>query len=90
MKTFGTDNIEWPGGFGPGSEKTFHVIVATKGAAWSHLCRALPADYVDIVGADEKPTTEALVWKHDRAKINCEGCLAVLDGAVVAKVPVAP
>lgn len=87
MKVFGLGNIEWRDADG-----ATHVIVATRRAAWSYLCRALPKDYVDwgrgTKPVVERPSTEAVVWKHDRAKIKCEGCLAVLDGAVVEKVPV--
>lgn len=93
MKTFGDNEIEWRDDW---PENRTHVIVATKGAAWSFLCHALPSEYVTwnhsaeppgVVLVEEK-TTEAVVWKHDRAKIDCAGCLAVLDGAVVERVPV--
>jgi hypothetical protein len=69
-----------------------HVIVATRRAAWEYLCRALPENYVnwdnDAKPVVERPSAEAVVWRHDRAKIKCEGCLAVLDGAVVQRVPI--
>lgn len=85
MKTFGTTEILWRG-----TDDKDHVIVATKGSAWEYLCRAMPADYVtwdnNTNPPVEKPTTEALVWKHDRAKVTCDGCVAVLGGAVVTKV----
>jgi hypothetical protein len=87
VKTFGLEDMEWRDADG-----TTHVLVATRQSAWDYLCHALPEDYVDWDN-DAKPpverkTAEAVVWRHDRAKIKCEGCLAVLDGAVVQKVPV--
>lgn len=69
-----------------------HVIVATKTSAWDFLCRADSNNYVVWNNAGnhpvEEPTAEPVVWKHDRAKIKCADCLAVLDGAVVTKTKV--
>lgn len=87
MKTFGKGNIEWRDTGG-----TTHVIVATKGSAWLFLCHALPEDYVTWDSAIEPPavvaeesTAEPVVWAHDRTKITCSCCLAVLDGEVVVR-----
>lgn len=90
MKIFGKGNIEWRDTNG-----TTHVIVATKGASWEFLCRALSKDYVSwdstlsppAVVAEES-NLEPVVWTHDRTKVTCSGCLAVLDGAVVERVTV--
>lgn len=89
MKTFGKENIEWRDANG-----TTHVIVATKGS-WEFLCRALSKDYVSwdstlspLAVVTENPSVEPVVWMHDRTKITCSGCLAVLDGAVVERVTV--
>lgn len=88
MKTFGENCIEWEGPcVSSPTGRANHVIVATRGSAWEGLCHATPDKYVDIVGAAEVPSAEAVVWKHDRSKIDCPGCLAVLDGAVVVKTP---
>jgi hypothetical protein len=88
VKTFGKGNIEWRD-----TDGVTHVIVATKGAAWEFLCRALPANYVTWDSTlsppavvVEEPTAEPIAWVHDRAKITCPGCLAALDGAVVERV----
>ncbi len=88
MITFGVSDIEWRDASG-----VSHVIVATKGASWQHLCHALPADYVtwDFGAAppvNERSTGDLVVWRHDRKKVDCHGCLAVLDGAVVIRVPI--
>lgn len=88
MREFGTPNIEWRDADGVN-----HVLVATKNSNWDYLCRATPDKYVTWNNSDnppvEEPTAEPLAWKHDRAKVTCEGCVAVLDGAVVTKVKVA-
>lgn len=85
MKMFGVDNIEWRDAQGE-----THVLVAVKRGGWEHLCRATPDNYVDgdFSHGEEKSSVEAVVWRHDQVKITCNGCLAVLDGAVVTKVPV--
>ena len=83
MKTFGETEIEWRGG---GADT--HVIVAVSGSGWEHLCRAHPEKYVEIVGSGEKPSTEPVVWKHDRNNITCQDCLAMLDGATITFVKV--
>lgn len=64
-----------------------HVGVATQHGGWRFLCRTLPSEY-ETVEENPKPTAAPWVWRHDRAKVTCEGCLAVLDGEVVTKVPV--
>jgi hypothetical protein len=88
VKTFGTEEMLWRG-----NDDKEHVIVATKGSAWEFICRATPDQYVTWNNADNPPaeesTTEPLVWKHDRAKVTCEDCVAVLDGAVVTRTKVA-
>lgn len=89
MKTFGTENMEWRDAAG-----VTHVVVATKLAAWDFFCRADPKKYVTWDNAANPPvevsTTEPLVWKHDRAKVTCEGCLAMLDGATITFTKVLP
>lgn len=81
MKTFGETDIEWRDELSSGN---LHVIVATRGAAWSFLCRALSSEY-ETVELRPQPTSEAWVWKHDRSKIDCPSCLEVLDGATVTR-----
>jgi len=73
MKTFGTDEITWRD-----TKGKEHAIVATKGSAWSFLCHLdqREAETVELV---PQPTTEPVVWKHDRAKVTCEDCVAMLD-----------
>lgn len=87
MKTFGTDNLEWRDADG-----VTHVIVATKLASWEYLCRADPKKYVtwdnNTKPPVEEPTADPVVWKHDPAKINCVGCLEMLDGATLTFVPI--
>lgn len=78
MKTFGSTEIEWRG-----TGDDTHVIVATRGSSWDTFCTARPDRYVDIDGTSEKPSTEPVVWKHDRSKITCQGCIAMLDGATI-------
>lgn len=73
MKTFGIGNIEWRDGAG-----VTHVIVATSPSSWDFLCVADPGRY-ETVEATPKPTSDPVVWTHDRAKVGCDGCLAVLD-----------
>jgi hypothetical protein len=81
---FGDTNIEWRDFDG-----VTHVLVATAGSSWGYLCTVELAKYVtwgnDAKPPVEKPTAEAVVWKHDRARVKCESCLAVLDGAVVER-----
>lgn len=79
MKVFGSIDMTWRGPFGDGKE---HVLVATTGANWKFLCRALQNEY-ETVDPKPRPTAVPTVWKHDRAKVTCKGCLAVLDGGVV-------
>ncbi len=84
MVTFGDTEIEWRDAQG-----ATHVMVATAGSAWDYLCHADPARYVvwdnEAKPPVEVPTSEAVVWKHDRKKVTCEHCVAVLDGAVVER-----
>lgn len=88
MKTFGNNCIEFGGPcLSSSTGWANHVLVAVAGSGWEHLCHARPDRYVDIVGTSEVPSKEAVVWKHDRSRIDCRGCLAVLDGAVVARTP---
>jgi len=81
---FGDTEIEWRDATG-----TTHVMVATTGSAWLYLCSVEPARYVtwdnDAKPPVETPTDEAVVWKHDRKRVTCESCVAVLDGAVVER-----
>ena len=77
MKMFGSRKITMDG----------HVIVAVVRAAWVHLCEATPDQY-ETVEPRPQPSKEAIVWNHDRSQVTCPECLAVLDGAVVTKVPV--
>lgn len=82
MKTFGSDEITWRG-----HDDAEHVIVATKGGGWDFLCRA-EAEWspskprsleYETVEKYPKPTMEPVVWKHDRAKVTCVGCVAALE-----------
>lgn len=87
MKTFGTENIEWRD-----VDNVTHVIVATKNSSWSFFCRTNPKSYVTwdkaVKPIVEEPTEEPVTWKHDRAKVKCAGCIAMLDGATITFVPV--
>lgn len=80
MKTFGNVDMTWRG-FLSGDE---HVLVATTGASWKFLCVTLPSEY-ETVEPEPKPAAEPTVWKHDRVKVTCKKCVAVLDGAVVER-----
>lgn len=80
FNVFGTMDMTWRGQLS-GDE---HVIVATRGSAWTFLCRALPSEY-ETVDPKPQPTAVPTVWKHDRAKVTCPGCIAVLDGATVQR-----
>lgn len=81
FNVFGTVDMTWRGHFGDGKE---HVLVATTGANWKFLCCALPSEY-ETVDPNPQPAAVPTVWKHDRAKVTCPGCIAVLDGAVVER-----
>jgi hypothetical protein len=82
VRTFGTDEILWRGATTP----DMHVIVATRGSAWEHLCYA-EAEWsppkrgrreYETVEKDPKPTRDPVVWKHDRSKVTCAKCVAAL------------
>lgn len=77
---FGTIDMTWRGQL----DNKEHVFVATTGSAWKFLCHALPSEY-ETVEPRPKPTAVPTLWKHDRAKVTCDWCLAVLDGAVVER-----
>jgi len=75
---FGGIDMTWRG-FGKE-----HVFVATTGGNWKFLCCALPSEY-ETVDPKPQPTAVPTVWKHDRKKVTCLECVAVLDGAVVRR-----
>ena len=88
MKIIGNGEMEW------GIGHVRHVLVAARGARWGLLCRVLPSDYVTwdptLFPVKEEKTSEAVVWKHDRSKISCKSCIAVLDGATIETHQITP
>ncbi len=84
MKIFFDGNeIEYP------DEDGTHVLVATKGASWEKLCRARPERY-ETVEPEPHPTDEPVVWKHDRSKVTCHYCIAMLEGSSIQFTKVLP
>ncbi len=82
MKTFGAEEMLWRGE----TTSDMHVIVATRGSAWEHLCYA-EAEWsppkrgrreYETVEKDPKPTRDPVVWRHDRSKVTCQRCLVAL------------
>ena len=80
FNVFGTVDMTWRGQL----DDKEHVFVATTGSAWKFLCHTTPDEY-ETVDPKPQPATVPTVWKHDRAKVTCPGCIAVLDGAAVER-----
>lgn len=75
---FGNVDMTWRGFM----DHDEHVLVATKLSSWKFLC-VTPFDEYETVEPEPKPTAVPTVWKHDRVKVTCKLCLAVLDGEEV-------
>lgn len=79
MKMFGDTKLTFTDAHGES-----HVIVATRGGGWQNFCWALSENY-ETVEPEPKPTTDPVVWNHERDMVSCKSCLAMLDGGTVVR-----
>ena len=76
MKFFGDIETSWPG-----SDGKHHALVAVLGG-WQCFCETRPERY-ETVEREPKPTTDPVVLKPDRDRIDCKLCKQLLDGKTI-------